>query len=144
MTLEECFGKGLLRELKASKGMIDKELELADSNLAEAESLNQLGHFNAAVIFIYTAMFHSARAILFSDGYSERSHACLILYLNEKYVKTGKLETKFILAIDDLRTDRHKTLYGTPKSYEAEEVSELINTAAEFIEKVKNIIKRGL
>ncbi len=142
MSLEECFEKSLLRKIEASREMIDKELKLAEDNLKEAESLHQIKHFNAAVIFIYTSMFHAARAILFKDGYSERSHACLILYLDEKYIKTGKLEERFILTIDNLRADRHKTLYNTPASYNEDEVGELIDTAIEFIEKVKNILRR--
>jgi len=140
MTLEECLEKGLLRKIEASRGMIDKELRLAEENLKEAESLSQIKHFNASVIFIYTSMFHSARAILFKDGYSERSHACLILYLDEKYIKAGKLEERFILAMDNLRADRHKALYNTPATYTEDEVNELIETATEFKKKTKSTI----
>lgn len=141
MTLDECFKKGLLRKANLPKEAIKKEVELAEGALNEAESLSQSQHLNAAVIFIYTAMFHATRALLFRDGYSEKSHACLVIYLAEKYVKTGKLEQKFIWQMDNLRAERHQALYDMPKVYESEEVAELINQTGRFLEIIKETLQ---
>ncbi len=39
----------------------------------------------------YHAMFHAARALLFSVGYRETSHYCLAVAIEALYVGTGKL-----------------------------------------------------
>jgi uncharacterized protein (UPF0332 family) len=57
-------------------------------------------------------MFHAARALLFRDGITERSHICIILYLQENYVKPGKLEQGFVNALNSLRIERHNEFYG--------------------------------
>ena len=139
MTIEECIRKGLLRRARVSPDVIRIELSLAQSNLEEARSLNRLNHPNAAVIFIYTSMFHSARSLLYKDGYTERSHACLILYLIENYVRRGKVEARFVNVLDSLKSERHQTLYGTPKAYKMEAVNELIDTADEFLNSVREL-----
>ena len=141
MTLKDCFEKGLLRKTETSQNMIEKELFLSKENLAEAGELHKLGHEKAAAIFIYTSMFHSARAILFKDGYSERSHTCISLYVVDKFVKTGKLEAKYINSLDELKQKRHQTFYGTPATYETEEIGEFFETAKEFIGEVKKLVK---
>ena len=62
MTLKDCFEKGLLRKIKLPNDTIGKEIKLAENALNESESLSQSEHFNAAIIFVYTAMFHATRA----------------------------------------------------------------------------------
>jgi len=56
-------------------------------------------------------MFHSARAVLFRDGRREKSHFCIARYLEEMYVKKGKLEREWIDLLDRLREMRHADQY---------------------------------
>lgn len=91
-----CVDKGLLRKIPASKEKGSRSLEKAEKWLKEAEKTLKSGAFNSSALASYLAMFHSARAILFVDGYREKSHACIARYLEEKYVRPGKLEKKWV------------------------------------------------
>lgn len=53
----------------------------------------------------------SARAILFFDGYREKSHACIARYLEEKYTKNKLLENRWIELLDHYRELRHGDQY---------------------------------
>ena len=112
MKLRECFEKRLLRRERPDPAKTQRSLEVAEIKLEEAEQALNHTLFDAAIILAYTAMFHAARAILFRDGIVEKSHMCLIEYLRETYVKTGKLSQTAVNILDTLRIDRHETLYG--------------------------------
>jgi uncharacterized protein (UPF0332 family) len=55
-------------------------------------------------------MFHTARAILIRDGFREKRHYCVARYLEEKYVKTKKLE-RWIALLDHYRDLRQQDQY---------------------------------
>ena len=76
-TLEECFGKALLRRVDPSTGKARESLRQARTWLAEAEQAFAAGVFRSALLAAYNAYFHAARAILFRDGLREKSHSCI-------------------------------------------------------------------
>ena len=65
-----------------------------------------------AIVSAYSAMFHAGRAILFRDGVMEKSHVCLIDYLRENYVPSGKLPHGLIFSMDAFREERHHVMYS--------------------------------
>lgn len=91
-------------------------------------------------------MFSSARAILFLDGFREKSHACVARYLEEKYVKSGKLEKKWIELLDHAREIRHDDQYNLSFFSTQEEAEKALKSAGEFLKMMKcllaNIIKK--
>lgn len=92
------------------------------------------GFYSEAIIAAYTAMFQSARALLFKDGIFEKSHYCVIEYLKEHYVKKHLLPSDYLYAIDLYRTQRHEVLYGLDEiSYEK---------AKKFIRTVSKVINQ--
>jgi uncharacterized protein (UPF0332 family) len=141
MSLEWCFRKGLLKKWTATSEVLEKELDLARNNLKEAEDLLDLGKYMASIIFSYISSFHSARALLYRDGYSERSHACLAEYLYEKYVLEGKLEGKYTSKLDELRRKRHDAFYTQSKEVSEEEAKEATDFASEFLKKIEDLLK---
>ena len=64
--------------------------------------------YDLAVVSVYTAMFHAARAILFRDGIKERSHICVVTYIKEKYPHLSE----YANTLDSYRKSRHTMLYG--------------------------------
>ena len=60
---------------------INKAKELIE----EAGENLEDGRYNSATVVAYLALFNSARALLFKDGYRERSHICIARYLEKKY-----------------------------------------------------------
>jgi len=141
MKLRECFEKRLLRRERPDLEKSQRSMEVAETKLDEAEKAVSHKLFDAAIILAYTAMFHAARAILFRDGIVEKSHICLIEYLRETYVNTGKLREAAVNALDTLRIDRHETLYGLETKSNEREAEYSLEKAKEFLMTVKDLVK---
>ncbi len=142
MTLDWCFEKGLLKKSVMGKDAVDSEVLMAEKNLKEAGDLLALEKYNASLIYSYTSAFHSARALLYRDGYKERSHACIVEYLYENYVGKGLLEERFVSKLNYLRRERHETFYGMAPDSTAEEAGEYVDFARDFLSKVKVLLKK--
>ncbi len=141
MNIKECFEKRLLRKGRPDRLKCEKALEISKKNLVRAERLLKHSFYSEAIISAYTAMFQSARALLFKDGIFERSHYCVVEYLKENYVKRHILSHDYLHSIDVYRTQRHEALYGLDEiSYEKLEVEDAIEKAKKFIKAVSKII----
>ncbi|MBL7168037.1 HEPN domain-containing protein [Candidatus Bathyarchaeota archaeon] len=108
--------------------------------LEEAEKALRAGLPDATVILAYTAMFHAARGVLFRDGIVERSRVCLIEYLRERYVKTGRMSEALINTLNTARVDRHEALYGLETRSSEREAKHSLRRAEEFLSMVKTIL----
>ena len=107
----DCMREGLLRKIPPSKDKATQSLKKAREWLKEAENSLKGDAFNSSILASYMVMFHAARTILFLDGFREKSHACVARYLEEKYVKTGKLDKKWMELLDHSREIRHDDQY---------------------------------
>ncbi len=136
----ECIKKGLLRKTPSSKDKAERSIERAKRWLQESEKNIGAGAHNSAVLSSYLAMFHSARAILFKDGYREKSHACVARYLEELYVKKKLLDEKWVELLDHYREIRHSDQYNLSFFTTEEEAKKALESAKEFIEIMKHLI----
>ena len=84
----------MLRKIPPSKDKATQSFKKSREWWKESENSLKGDAFNSSILASYMVMFHAARAILFLDGFREKSHACVARYLEEKYVKTGKLDKK--------------------------------------------------
>lgn len=100
---ESCIKEGLLRSIPPSKEKAEGSLKAALQWLEEAEKDLRGEAYNSSVLSSYLAMFHSARALLYFDGYREKSHFCIARYLEEKYVRKRLLESKWVELLDHYR-----------------------------------------
>jgi len=140
MRLNECFRKRLLRRERPDLEKSKRSIEVAEAKLNEAEKAFGHGLLDATVVLAYTTMFYAARAILFKDGIVEKSHVCLIEYLREKYVNTGRLSGFLINTLDSIRIERHETLYGLETESSEKDAKYCLNKAKEFLSTVKNML----
>ncbi|MBS3164114.1 HEPN domain-containing protein [Candidatus Woesearchaeota archaeon] len=139
MQLDECFRKRLLEKTRPQPGLGTKDLRQAGFFLTEATELLDLGKDAIAILALYNAYFHCARALLFRDGVSERSHHCLARYLQDRYVRTGRLDTRYLGAFEAAMELRHTVQYSTdPVEVEAD-LAELIAFCDGFIRVVGRI-----
>ena len=106
LDFEDCVRKRLLRRVTPSADKARQSMKRAEKWLKEAEK-----NLNNELYSSYLAMFHSARAVLLRDGRREKSHFCIARYLEEMYVKKGKLEREWIDLLDRLREMRHADQY---------------------------------
>jgi uncharacterized protein (UPF0332 family) len=111
LRFKHCIEKGLLRKIPTSENNAVRSLNKAESWLKEAEKTLQSEAYDSSVLSSYLVMFHSARAILFFDGYREKSHACVARYLEEQYANKKKLEKKWVDLLDYYREIRHENQY---------------------------------
>ena len=73
-SFKECLEKRALYRSAGAKGLVGKEFGSAAEDLEDARLSFSKGRFKWATIQAYYAIFHGARAVLYSRGYKERSH----------------------------------------------------------------------
>lgn len=140
MNLEECFEKRLLRNALPDRLKSKKALEMSDRAMEQAEKLMEHGFYEQAILYSYTAMFQGARALLFKDGITEKSHYCVIEYLKHNYVQSGKLNQSHIHWLDTYRIERHETLYGLENIVvNKNDAIEAVKSAANFLNEIRRL-----
>jgi uncharacterized protein (UPF0332 family) len=105
-------------------------------DLKDAKDSLKRKKFKWATIQGYYSMFHSARALIFSKGYREKSHYALLLALRELFEE--KLENT-IERFEEAMDLREEADYGLRFSEEG--AIAVIKGAKRFIEKTKAILK---
>lgn len=138
---EDCIKQGLLRKIIPSIEKGRKGLKKGHVFLAQAMRAFDVNAYDSCLITCYQAIFLSAKAVLFKDGYREKSHACVARYIEEKYVKSGKIDLRWIELLDRYRDLRHDDEYNVFFFASKKDCEELIKFASEFIEQMEKIIK---
>ncbi len=139
MNIKNCFKKGLLRKCDFSSEIAAKEIENAKRHLKNASHCFEDEIFDLAIVSVYTSMFHAARAILFRDGIKERSHICVMIYIKEEYSHLKEYAT----ILDTYRRSRHTMLYGIDVDMIADDASQGISLAEEFIIAIEKELNVG-
>ncbi len=140
----DCIKEGLLKKIPPSKDKAVQSFKKAREWLREAENSLKGEAFGSAILASYTAMFHAARAILFFDGFREKSHACVARYLEEKYVKTGNLDKEWVELLDHSREIRHNDQYDLSFFSTKEEAENALRSANDFFVAMETLFKSVL
>jgi len=75
-------------------------------------------------------MFHSARALLYSKNYREKSHSCLIEAIRTLFVATGKINVSLVESLLEAKNLREAAdYYGDFSELNSKK---LVNKAEEF------------
>lgn len=138
---DELLRLGLLRKIPKSRQKAEESVKTADSWLNEAKNNQKSETFRSCILSSYLAMFHTARAILFTDGFREKSHFAVARYLEDKYARRGLLEEKWIKLLDHYREIRHDDQYSTSFIATEEEVKRALKSAGEFVERIKELLE---
>lgn len=137
---QDCLKKGLLRKTDPSKAKAKKSLEASLKWLEEAEKNLESEALKSSLLSAYLAVFHSARSILFLDGYREKSHACIARYLEEKYAKKGILEREWVDMLDHFRELRHSDQYSFNFFTSEDESEDTIRNSRNFVSRMKKLL----
>ena len=135
----DCIKENLLRKIPPSKDKAIQSIKKAHQWLKEAENSLKGAAFNSSILSSYMIMFHAARSILFIDGYREKSHACVARYLEEKYVKTGKFDRKWVELLDHSREIRHEDQYNLSFISTEEDAEHALKSARDFLLAIENL-----
>ncbi len=87
--LNRLVGKDLQR-IEPDIGKARKSLEISAKYLEKANSIFRMHIYDVALLVGYNSLFHASRALLFKDGYKDRSHWSIIEYLRIKYKNADK------------------------------------------------------
>jgi uncharacterized protein len=118
---------------------VGEEMRLADSALKEAQALLDLDLAPGAASRIYYAVFHAARALLYSNGISPRSHEAVRSLFSEHFVRTGKMSKLQSKTLSDLEVLR---LAGDTDSTFKQTIEQLrpeLERARNFVEAARRI-----
>ncbi len=113
LEFERCLRKRWLVEMPEARYLVGKELKAAWDDLVEAEASYERGGYKWSTIQSYYAMFHAARALLYSRGYREKSHYCLSVAMRHLFVSRGVLSEQVVDDLDDARALREDADYRT-------------------------------
>jgi len=139
--INRLLEEGLIRKIPQSKNKAAESIRTAESWLKEASNNLSSNALRSCIISSYLAMFHSARSILFADGFREKSHFAVARYLEDRYANKGKLETKWIVLLDHFRETRHDDQYSTTFFVTEDDAESALQSAREFIRRMKELAK---
>jgi uncharacterized protein (UPF0332 family) len=128
---QDCISEGFLKKIAPSEKQAKETMKKAIVLLKEAKLSFKAEAPNSAVMAAYSAVLDAARSLLFKDGYRERSHVCVVKYLEEKYA--DKLSSSEISLFDEYRDKRHKTMYSGSYYPTMEEAKRVIDFAEKFL-----------
>jgi uncharacterized protein (UPF0332 family) len=134
---ESCVKSGKIRRFSPGPTFVAGELASAAGDLDEARRTLAAGGLKWATIQAYYSMFHTARALLYSRGYRERSHRCLVIALRELYVSPRLLELEFVEGLEAGKTLRENADYYSRFSEAGAQKS--IDLAASFLARAREL-----
>lgn len=137
--VQRLLNERKLMKAQISRDMISKEIAAAESDLSDATDSLQSNKFKWATIQGYYSMFHSARALLYSKGFREKSHFALFLALRAIFSK--EIEDSLIRQFEECMSLRQEADYGL--SFSENGALEAINGAEKMLAKSKQILKLG-
>jgi len=140
MNLDECFKRRLLRKDKPDPQRAHRSIEVAEAKLEQAQKAHAHELHDASLVLAYTAMFHSARALLFADGIIEKSHVCLVEYLRSEYSRKGVISEGLVNSLDRMRIDRHEAVYGLEVSVRSTQAANDLKESEQFIQAAKHLL----
>ena len=135
---KDCLDKKKLYRSDAVKTLAGKEFKSASDDIAEAELSLSQRRYKWATIQAYYAMFHAARAMLYSHGYRERSHFCVVAGLEHLFGEAKLLDLKWVRALRNAMSLREDADYSDAYSPEGAEVS--VQNAKGFMQEAKRIM----
>jgi uncharacterized protein (UPF0332 family) len=138
MSFSECLKKGLITKDHEAPVRVRVSLEVSERFLEQAKGNLQMKYYVACELLAYNSAFHAARALLFSKGFREKSHACLIIALGDLFKNDHKISS-LLNTFDQLRLSRHDVQYGGALVTE-EKAKFVVGFASEFLEAVREKI----
>jgi len=91
---KQCLENKKIVRFARGKNLVEKELSVARNDLADAKAGYENERYKWSTIQAYYAMFHAARALIYSQGYREKSHYCLAMALRTLFVDESRMDAQ--------------------------------------------------
>jgi uncharacterized protein (UPF0332 family) len=135
---KQCLESKKIVPLVRGKSLVKKELSVAVSDLSDAKAGYETKRYKWSTIQAYYAMFHAARALIYSQGYREKSHYCLAIALRALFVDEGTMDAKLVRDFLNAMNLRQAADYEAEFSQSGAKA--VIASAERFIEKATAIL----
>jgi uncharacterized protein (UPF0332 family) len=107
-----CISNRGIRKIPLNTRDIEAEMREAESDLESAKRSLGEPDYKWTIIKAYYSMFHAFKSLLFSVGYTEKSHDCLIVAVEELFTDKGLLPASLVADIRNAKTARESADYG--------------------------------
>ena len=93
---KQCIENKKIITFAKGKNLVRKEISVAQSDLFDAKAGYENERYKWSTIQAYYAMFHAARALIYSEGYREKSHYCLAVALRALFVDKNTMNAQSV------------------------------------------------
>jgi uncharacterized protein (UPF0332 family) len=136
---KNCLDKKSLYMSEDARALAARELKSAIDDLTDAKFSLSKGRYKWATIQAYYAMFHAARSMLYSRGYRERSHHCVVIGIEHLFGSEKLIDMKWVRALKNSMSLREDADYTDEYSKEGAEAS--ISNAEGFLKEAIRILE---
>jgi uncharacterized protein (UPF0332 family) len=117
-------------------------LEKANNKLEVAKRLLVLHDYEDAVSRAYYAVFHTAQALLLTEGEKADTHRGVVTLFGLLFVKTGKFKRDLGKYLANLKDDRESGDYEIFSYIDGQTAETAIAEAEEFLREGKTYLKK--
>ncbi|NTW28166.1 MAG: HEPN domain-containing protein [Coriobacteriia bacterium] len=135
---EKCLASNRIVKQEHAVHLIPAEIGSARNDLRWAEASFESGNPKWATIQAYYGIFHAARALLFSQGYREKSHFCLKAAIQALFVDEGVLAQEYLDDFDTTMLLRETADYRSDFSRDGAESA--VEAARRFLGKAEELL----
>ena len=122
--------------------LITYRLDISKESLRAAQLLLENNMLTSAMNRIYYSMFYSVQALLLSNDASFSKHSQVKGYFNREFIKTEIFPKQFGRLYNKVFEYRQKFDYVDLAIPEKELISEYIESAKEFISKIREYLQK--
>lgn len=135
---KQCIENKKIIPFATGKKLVNKEITVAQSDLSEAKAGYENERYKWSTVQAYYAMFHAARALVYSKDYREKSHYCLVIALRALFVDEGKMDAQSVRDLLNAMNLRESADYDAEFSQSGAKA--VIESADKFIQKTIEIL----
>ena len=119
-------------------------MQQARQCIKSAETLMEIDDYKGAANRSYYAIFHAMRSVLALEGKDFSKHSGVSAYFRKQYIKTGIFDVELSDIISMAFDVRNNSDYDDFYIISKEEVTEQIDNAINFCDKVETYLRREL
>lgn len=109
---DRCIESRGLRRSPVDPARVEREIAEARADLSAAKRTLEQADCKWAIVKAYYAIFHACRSLVYSAGYSEKSHDCVIVAVQDLFVAPGTLPAFVATAMREAKAAREAADYG--------------------------------
>ena len=138
--LDDCIKTGHIRRIEPSRETAKRIVAKAGVILDEAAKSLDSGVLDGSLLMSYETMLLSGKALLAKDGFREKNHYCVVVYVQEAYADKGKISNEAVELFDHYREVRHMVAYAPDFFATESDAKEALRNASRFLSEVKKLV----